>query len=119
MLVILLLVLRFMNSLEIRLEKECCTAACAAPGLRAIGKGYTAAQVLCGIMNLHPPPSKFTMYEHVLGEISQNLCKLSMENAVNEAVEVNEGIRDLCRSGWVMAEERSCESEWNCVCDLS
>lgn len=65
-------------------------------GLRSIGKGYTASQIICGVLNLPPPPSKYSKYESVLHSATEVLCKSSMEKAVEEAVAKNDGVRDLC-----------------------
>ncbi|KAG8294066.1 hypothetical protein J6590_003234 [Homalodisca vitripennis] len=49
-------------------------------GMRVIGKGYTAAQTLCGMLNLPPPPSKYTQHEclflKVFRELARNQCSL-------------------------------------------
>lgn len=65
-------------------------------GLRIIGKGYTAARTLCGVMNLPPPPTKYKTFEDKLNVTVQNLCEQSMKSAVEEAVVANNNVRDLC-----------------------
>lgn len=64
-------------------------------GLRSIGKSKTAANVFCGIMNLPPPPGRYTEYEICLGSVTEKVCKESMSSAIEEAVEKRQ-IRDLC-----------------------
>lgn len=64
-------------------------------GLRVIGKGYTSARSLCGIMNLPAPPTKFHKHEALLGKKAEVLCNKSMKAAVEEAVLENEGERDI------------------------
>ena len=64
-------------------------------GMRAIGKGHSAATTLCGILNLHSPPSKFSKYIEVLGSAVEDICFETMKEAVEDAVTVNEGSRDL------------------------
>ncbi|GFW47279.1 uncharacterized protein TNCV_1606511 [Trichonephila clavipes] len=34
--------------------------------MRCIGKGAESARMFCGIMNLPPPPTKFSKYNHIL-----------------------------------------------------
>lgn len=63
--------------------------------LRAIGKGYTAGKTFCALMNLPPPRTKHAKLEKVLGSAIEVVGKQSMERAVAEAVEENEGSRDL------------------------
>lgn len=65
-------------------------------GLRSIGKGQTAGQILCGVLNLPPPPSKYSKYEYCLSAATETLCKESMKTAVEQAVSLNDGVRDLC-----------------------
>jgi hypothetical protein len=64
-------------------------------GLRSLGKGHTGAQLLCGILNLPPPPTHYSDHEHFLASILEGVCKNSMESAVEEAVTMNDGSRDL------------------------
>nr|XP_042913801.1 uncharacterized protein LOC122273891 [Parasteatoda tepidariorum] len=42
--------------------------------LRAIGKGASAAQVFCGLMNLPPPPTKFAKYNMMLKLVVSDVC---------------------------------------------
>lgn len=66
-------------------------------GLRTVGKGLTSALSLCGILNLPAPPSKYHRHELFLGFNVENLCKMSMAHAVEEAVLQNENNREnLC-----------------------
>ena len=64
-------------------------------GLRVIGKGCEAAKTLCGIMNLPSPPSRFSPYVEVLVSAAEDICFETMKDAVEEAVGVNEGVRDI------------------------
>lgn len=64
-------------------------------GLRVIGKGYTAAKVLCGILNVPPPPTTYTRYEKFLGQKTEELCEQSMLLATEEAVSSNDNCRDI------------------------
>lgn len=64
-------------------------------GFRAIGKGCEAAKTFCGVMNLPQPPHKFIPYNEVLGSATEDVCFKSMKDAVEEAVVINEGNRDL------------------------
>lgn len=65
-------------------------------GLRSVGLGYAAAETLCGVMNFHQPPNRYFRYDKFLGQVSKKVCKDSMKTAVKEAVEANNGIRELC-----------------------
>lgn len=64
-------------------------------GLRNIGKGKTAAKLLCGIMNLCNPPHKFFLHENCLLTVVERVCKDNMKLAIEEAVEENDNCRDL------------------------
>lgn len=64
-------------------------------GLRAIGKGKAAGDMLCGVLNLPSAPSKFEAYNYVLGSAVEDVAQKSMQVAVEEAVEENDGSRDL------------------------
>ncbi|GFU29883.1 uncharacterized protein NPIL_300571 [Nephila pilipes] len=59
--------------------------------MRCIGKGAESAVMFCGIMNL-PPPTKFN---NNLLQAARETCEESMAEAVHEAVEENEGGRDI------------------------
>ncbi|GFU21255.1 uncharacterized protein TNCV_301871 [Trichonephila clavipes] len=63
--------------------------------MRCIGKGAESARMFCGIMNLPPPPTKFSKYNHILLQATRETCEHSMAEAVREAVDENDGKRDL------------------------
>ncbi|GFW86216.1 uncharacterized protein TNCV_4779281 [Trichonephila clavipes] len=63
--------------------------------MRCIGKGAESARMFCGIMNLPPPPTKFSKYNHILLQATRETCEHSMTEAVREAVVENDGKRDL------------------------
>lgn len=67
-------------------------------GMRIIGKGYTAAKTLCGVMNLPNPPTAYSCHENVLAKACESVCVHSMKVAVEEAVHENDNPqeRDLC-----------------------
>ncbi|GFS51586.1 uncharacterized protein NPIL_385901 [Nephila pilipes] len=60
--------------------------------MRCIGKGAESAVMFCGIMNLPPPPTKFN---NILLQAARKTCEESMAEAVHEAVEENDGGRDI------------------------
>ncbi|GFU12308.1 hypothetical protein NPIL_541351 [Nephila pilipes] len=55
--------------------------------MRCIGKGAESAVMFCGIMNLPPPPTKFTKFNNILLQAARETCEESMAEAVHEAVE--------------------------------
>ncbi|GFS71575.1 uncharacterized protein NPIL_175071 [Nephila pilipes] len=59
--------------------------------MRSIGKGTESAVMFCGIMNLPPPPTKFTKFNNILLQAARETCEESMA----EAVEENDGGRDI------------------------
>ncbi|GFX15019.1 uncharacterized protein TNCV_4897871 [Trichonephila clavipes] len=59
--------------------------------MRCIGKGAESARMFCGIMNLPPPPTKFSKYNHILLQATRETCEHSMAEAVREAVDENDG----------------------------
>lgn len=65
-------------------------------GMRCIGKSKNAADTLCGIMNLPPPPTKFaSVYDKLL----KSLVKVSddsMTTAIEETVQLGGSGRDIC-----------------------
>ncbi|GFV88965.1 uncharacterized protein TNCV_442301 [Trichonephila clavipes] len=63
--------------------------------MRCIGKGAESARMFCSIMNLPPPPTKFSKYNHILLQATRETCEHSMAEAVREAVDENDGKRDL------------------------
>ncbi|GFT97194.1 uncharacterized protein TNCV_3858491 [Trichonephila clavipes] len=63
--------------------------------MRCIGKGAEAARMFCGIMNLPPPPTKFSKYNKMLLGATKDVCDATMKNAVKEAVQENQNIRDI------------------------
>ncbi|GFU10874.1 uncharacterized protein NPIL_648651 [Nephila pilipes] len=63
--------------------------------MRCIGKRAESAVMFCGIMNLPPPPTKFTKFNNNLLQAARETCEESMAEAVHEAVEENEGGRDI------------------------
>lgn len=63
-------------------------------GLRSTGKGQAAADTLCSVMNLPPPPTRFYKYNKRLEECLQKVSYESMANAKRKAETVNEGNSD-------------------------
>ena len=63
--------------------------------MHAIGKGETAGNVLCGVMNLPNPPSKFGNYNRFIGSKVEDVAIQFMKEAVEEAVKENGDNRDL------------------------
>ncbi|GFU02954.1 hypothetical protein NPIL_451811, partial [Nephila pilipes] len=59
--------------------------------MRCIRKGAESAVISCGIMNLPPPPTKFTKFNTILLQAARETC----EESVAEAVEENDGGRDI------------------------
>lgn len=58
-------------------------------GLRSIGKGPSAARMLCGVMNLPSPSVKNSKNVNILKTAVKELAEKSMKLAVTEAVEEN------------------------------
>ncbi|GFV56888.1 uncharacterized protein TNCV_1869291 [Trichonephila clavipes] len=63
--------------------------------MRCIGKGAEAARMFCGIMNLPPPPTKFSKYNKMLLGATKDVCDATMKDAVKEAVQEKQNIRDI------------------------
>lgn len=63
--------------------------------MRSIGKGAEAARMFCGVMNLPPPPTKFTKYNKEILKAAKETCEDCMAEAVIEAVEENDGKKDI------------------------
>lgn len=64
-------------------------------GLRSIGKGKKCGELLCGMLNLPPPPTKFSDYTEFLERNLREVSKGSMMNAAMEAKRANGGNGDL------------------------
>jgi hypothetical protein len=62
--------------------------------MRALGKGQASGDTFCAVMNLPSPPSRFQQITSILGNATKEAASESMQNAVQEAVEI-EGSRDL------------------------
>lgn len=62
--------------------------------LRAIGVGQESGRTLAGILNLNQP-SKFNFYNKVLLSAVKKVCTASMIEAVEVAVNQNDGCRDI------------------------
>ncbi|GFW11124.1 uncharacterized protein TNCV_2842501 [Trichonephila clavipes] len=67
--------------------------------MRCIGKGAESARMFCGTMNLSPPPTKFSKYNHILLQATRETCEHSMAEAVRETVDENDGKRDVAVDG--------------------
>ncbi|GFW28685.1 uncharacterized protein TNCV_3714001 [Trichonephila clavipes] len=64
-------------------------------GMRCIGIGKSAAQVLCALMNLPPPPAKFERLYTPIFKALETVSSRSMVNSVNEAVIENEHNKNI------------------------
>ncbi|GFV56704.1 uncharacterized protein TNCV_4505801 [Trichonephila clavipes] len=58
--------------------------------MRAIGKGGAAARIICGLMNLPPPPAKFERHNSLFLNVLKTISEDSMNAAVHEAVIAND-----------------------------
>ncbi|GFT50312.1 uncharacterized protein TNCV_1024361 [Trichonephila clavipes] len=78
-------------------EKNCADGAklCTNETEPSVSKGAESARMFCGIMNLPPLPTKFSKYNHILLQATRETCEHSMAEAVREAVDENDGKRDL------------------------
>lgn len=67
-------------------------------GMRAIGKGCVAAKTFCGVMNVPPPPTMYSLHERILANATESVCENSMKIAVEQAVKENDNPQktDLC-----------------------
>lgn len=63
--------------------------------LRTIGKGQTSGTIMCAVLNLPKPPTKFTRYNEVLGKATKTVCTNAMKEAIEKAVQENDGSREL------------------------
>ncbi|GFU12307.1 hypothetical protein NPIL_541341 [Nephila pilipes] len=63
--------------------------------MRCIGKGAESAVVFCAIMNLPPPTTNFTKCNNILLQSARETYEESRVEAVHEAVEENDGGRDI------------------------
>lgn len=63
--------------------------------MRTIGKGPTAGNELCVLLDLTRPPQKYFKYHKVLQTALKCCAEDSMLRATMEAVQVNEGCTDL------------------------
>lgn len=64
-------------------------------GLRSIGKGQTAGKIICGMLNIPAPPTKYRKHEEKLCRAIEELSRDSMKKAVKEVVTMNKS-SDLC-----------------------
>lgn len=62
--------------------------------LRSIGIGQETGETFASVMNL-PKPSKFAKYNQMLLTVAQMVCVQSMKEAVEKAVQQNDGDRDI------------------------
>ncbi|GFV61264.1 uncharacterized protein TNCV_891111 [Trichonephila clavipes] len=78
-------------------EKNCADGAklCTNETEPSASKDAESARMFCGIMNLPPPPTKFSKYSHILLQATRETCEHSMAEAVRKAVDENDGKRDL------------------------
>ncbi|GFX63745.1 uncharacterized protein TNCV_215451 [Trichonephila clavipes] len=63
--------------------------------MRCLGKGAETARMFCGIMNLPHLPTNFSKYNKVLLGATKDVCDATMKDAVKEAVQENQNIRDV------------------------
>ncbi|KAJ8874900.1 hypothetical protein PR048_022790 [Dryococelus australis] len=64
-------------------------------GMRAIGKGPTAAKLLCGILDLPQPLSGMNKYTEVIGIAVGTVAEASMKTAAEEAIQLNDGDKNI------------------------
>ncbi|KAJ8871915.1 hypothetical protein PR048_028255 [Dryococelus australis] len=63
--------------------------------IRAIGKGPTAAKLLCGILDLPQPPTRMNKYTEVIGTAVETVATPSVKTAVEEAIQINDGDKSI------------------------
>ena len=59
-------------------------------GLRSIGKGRCAGEMICSMLNIPQPPTKFSIYNKTLLSDVAEVSEGSMLNAVREAMQHND-----------------------------
>ncbi|GFY70951.1 uncharacterized protein TNIN_398001 [Trichonephila inaurata madagascariensis] len=75
--------------------------------MRCIGKGAESARMFCGIKNLPPPPTKFSKYNKILLQATRETFEDSMAEAVREAVDENDGKKDIAVAVDVFIKSRN------------
>lgn len=63
--------------------------------MRSIGKGMAAGKLFCAMMNLAPPNAKVQKYNQLLLRAATEVCDASTRNAAIEAIEENDGCKDI------------------------
>lgn len=58
-------------------------------GMRSIGKGLAASNVLCALLDLPSPPQKFESYNKIILDAVEDCANVCMKDATMEAVSVN------------------------------
>lgn len=64
-------------------------------GHRSIGKGKAAAEVMCAVMDLPTPPSRFQKYNEIISKSVESVAEDFMIEAAYEAVIENDGSSDI------------------------
>lgn len=64
-------------------------------GLRSIGKGKATGNMLCAIMDLPKPPTKFQKYNQVISKAIEEVAEEVMFQPTREAVIENDGDSDI------------------------
>lgn len=64
-------------------------------GFRSIGKGKAAADVLCAVMDLPQPPTRFQNYTNVISKATEEVAENTMLIATRAAVIENDGDKDI------------------------
>lgn len=63
--------------------------------LRSIGKGLDSGKTFSAVMNIAPPNSRFEKYNNKLLNAVTEVCECSLQQAADEARNINEGSGDI------------------------
>lgn len=63
--------------------------------LKSIGKGQAAARMFSSLMNLALPNVRFAKYNEKLLSAATEVCEASMRHRANQAIEENDGSKDI------------------------
>ena len=59
-------------------------------GLRSVGLGRCAGKMICSVLNIPQPPTKFSVYNKTLSSAVAEVSEGTMLNAVRESMELND-----------------------------
>ncbi len=87
--------------------------------LRSVGKGHDDAKIICTLLDIPGPPTRFMKYNRIIATTIKKVAEKSMIEAVQEVVDKTENSDLTVAIDGSWQKKRPYLPEWSCYCNFN